>query len=299
MILTCPDCATRYFVGEAVLPPTGRTVRCTGCGTSWRAMPDSTPLDLITPVEPASFQPEPETLAEVPAPELPKAFRAKQEQHRQLRRAAAAGAVWAGIGAGFVALFASAYLFRVEVVQLYPRAAGAYAAAGVPVNPTGLEFEAIKGEPAEDGSEQVHVTGALRNVRDAAASAPPLKIVLLDSAGRRIGGSTLVLPAHSIGPGQSRTFSTVLADPGFQTAEVKIDFDLDAPRPAPHGPVPQGPAPAPAAHAEAAPRPAPAAGGLRPAASVAPAAPTHAMPVEEAVPLDEHEVAAVSAAQHG
>ena len=37
MILTCPNCATRFFAAESVIGPIGRRVECNACGTVWLA----------------------------------------------------------------------------------------------------------------------------------------------------------------------------------------------------------------------------------------------------------------------
>ena len=51
MIITCPDCATRYDVADERFEPDGRSVRCTNCGESW-------------------FVPPPETISEEPIEDL-------------------------------------------------------------------------------------------------------------------------------------------------------------------------------------------------------------------------------------
>src|SRR5687767_8909725 len=40
MILTCPECATSYFVDDLRIPRGGRMVKCTTCGNRWRAFQD-------------------------------------------------------------------------------------------------------------------------------------------------------------------------------------------------------------------------------------------------------------------
>lgn len=55
MILTCPECKTRYLLNEALLGPSGRVVRCAKCGNSWKA-------EAPPPAEPD----DPASLADVP-----------------------------------------------------------------------------------------------------------------------------------------------------------------------------------------------------------------------------------------
>src|SRR5690606_27204638 len=205
MILTCPECATRYFVPDESLGASGRRVRCHSCGHTWRASAEE-PLDLVNPdaEEPApprtDFARRPEAAAELSAPELPKAFRARAEQQRRLRRAAAHGAVWAGISAAFIGLLAAGWLFRVDVVRTFPRAGAAYAAVGLKVNATGLDFEAVSARAAPDDPASVVVSGAIRNVDDAAMPIPAVRVSLLDDEGARIVSRVIRVDAGALAP---------------------------------------------------------------------------------------------------
>ncbi len=313
MILTCPSCATSYFTPDEAIGAGGRTVRCKSCRHTWRATLDE-PLELSqssTPSEAVSFshrdEPEPESLAETPAPELPKAFRARAEQQRRLRRAATHGVVWAGIASGFAALLASAWLFRVEVVEMTPRAAAAYAAIGLTVNPTGLDFEAVSAKPLPNDPGKVLVSGALRNVRDNERIAPPVRVALLDAHGAEIGHAVIRIDAAPVLPGKVQGFAAVIPDPGARGQGVSVAFVLeDAP---PRAAAPSARTvhadtrrpPAPADHAAPAPlRPAMdvEAGALRPALSPGSTAPLDMQPIDAVPVVDTHVEAAVSAS-HG
>lgn len=299
MILTCPSCATSYFTPDDAIGPGGRTVRCQSCANTWRAMPDE-PLELTTatapvaaPVEARSFGKReepvaPESLADTPAAELPGAFRAKAEQQRRLRRAAAHGVVWAGLASVFVGLLGAAWLFRVEVVQMAPRTASAYAAVGLKVNPTGLEFEAVSARAAPNDPGKIIISGALRNVRENEIIAPPVRVALLDAHGAEIGHAVIRIDAAPVLPGKVQGFAAVIPDPGAHGVDVGVDFAPETPpvKAAAHAPV------RPAAHPPVQPSanhgPPPAAGatGLRPAMAPLEPAPSNLTPID-AQPLHD------------
>jgi predicted Zn finger-like uncharacterized protein len=242
MILTCPECATRYFVDDDRVG-SSRTVRCAACGAAWRASSDH-PIDLVdspeegaigfarAPAEAPTFRSPESTLRhESIAPDLHKTFRARAEQKRRVRQAAAAGVVWGVMCAGFALVIGAAYLFRVDVVKLYPKAAGAYAWVGAPVNPTGLTFEKIAATPAPDGLAAVTVTGQVRNVAAHAAAPPPIRVALLDKTGTRIAIHVLNLPSAPLSPGRTLPFSVSLPDPTATAADVDVTFALDLVKP--------------------------------------------------------------------
>ncbi|HWE47645.1 MAG TPA: DUF3426 domain-containing protein [Caulobacteraceae bacterium] len=246
MILTCPECATRYFVDDDRVGTSGRTVRCAACGSNWRATPEQPPLDLKAGTEPApvvrtaelpSFAAPDAGVSDIASsmsssPDVHKTFRAKVEQKRKVREAAAAGVVWGLMCAAFALLLGAAYLFRVDVVKLYPKAAGAYAWVGAPVNPTGLSFEKIAATPAPDGLAAVTVSGQVRNVIGRAASAPPIRVALIDKSGARIASQILRLPTVRLAPGKVQAFSVSLPDPKGSAVDVDVAFALDLAQPA-------------------------------------------------------------------
>jgi predicted Zn finger-like uncharacterized protein len=227
MILTCPACASRYQVADGAIPLTGRTVRCASCSHAWRQEPEHRyvppPLELaIDPPPPAPEPPEP------PAAAIPKTIRARNAARRRTREAAVAGAVWGVLGALIVALVGGAALFRVEVVRLWPRTAGAYAKVGLPVNPTGLSPENVQAAPGlKDGRMAVIVTGVVRNVETRPHEAAPLRVSLLDKTGKPLARQVVRPAPGRIAPGQARPFSVAFLDPPSAGADVQVEFALE------------------------------------------------------------------------
>lgn len=321
MILTCPACATSYFIPDDAVGTNGRKVRCQSCGEVWRAIPDE-PLELtLTPEPVAAAAPAPKTtpepepaptaasLAETPAPELPRAFRARADRQKKLRRAAAHGVVWAGLASVFIGLIVAAFLFRVEIVQAFPKAASAYKFFGATVNPVGLDFEALTAKAAPGHPGMVVVSGAIRNVRDVEIVSPPVRVALVDANGAEVGFKIVQIDAAPVLPGKVQGFAALIPDPGGHGAGIGVDFAPVSPAPAPgkptaghdddkkaaaHGAEPtsdHAPAAAPPATAQ----------GLRSATAPGADAPNTAAPID-ARPvgaLDKGHGEAVSASHHG
>jgi len=239
MILTCPECATSYFVDDARIPPAGRTVKCASCGARWIARREEDPLDALATAEPAA--PEAEIVAAPPAaetafddieavPREPPALRprpaaaSKAAPPRNDGRATAL--LWAGMAATVAVVIGGAIVFRQDVVRLWPKSSAAYQGLGLKVNGTGLVIESVKAEPDFLGGRPVlAVSGAIRNLRDEATLAPALRISLLSRTGKPVSAKIArPIDAHIPGHG-TRHFAIAILDPPANIHDLEVAFE--------------------------------------------------------------------------
>jgi predicted Zn finger-like uncharacterized protein len=240
MILTCPECASRYLVGDDSIGAAGRSVRCSSCGARWTARADDAPAAPapIAAAAPVAAPPTPSLDSAAAEPDitddsaepLPKVFRERAATRQKVREAMAAGAVWAGLAAGFVLLLGATVLLRQDVARIWPRTAGAYAAVGLPVNLIGLTIENQHAQPQlQDGHAALMVTGSLRNIRDRPVVAPPLRITLVNPSGRSLAVKIADPDGARIPPGEARRFVVNMLDPPVSATAVNIAFVLNQP----------------------------------------------------------------------
>jgi predicted Zn finger-like uncharacterized protein len=240
MILTCPNCATRYFVDDARIGPAGQVVRCAACSERWTAHPPEPETLLeeeapLTAFEPAPPPPEPveaeETpFRETPADDLPRAFRERAQTRRKVRQAAAAGVIWAAVAGVLAVGLGLSLLLRQQVAELWPKTAGVYAMIGLPVNLVGLAIEDQHARPAlKDGHAAVIITGSLRNVRDKPVAAPALRVSLLNPAGKPLAVKIADPGGALIPPGEARRFVVDMLDPPVSATDVEVAFVLGGP----------------------------------------------------------------------
>ena len=244
MILTCPECASRYFVDDSKVGAAGRVVRCASCGNSWTAHNEEA-LDLfeepsatdlagdpnLTALAGGAANPadDPETpVNELPGEELPKVFRARADAERRLKEAKTTGIIWGGMVAVMVVMLVGAGVFRMNVAKLWPTTAGAYAFARMPVNNVGLVVEDLKAEPMmQDGHAAIIITGVLRNITDRPVAAPPLRVALLNEHGKRVSGKLAAAADPLIPPSQTRHFAVTMLDPPKTANTLEIGFALE------------------------------------------------------------------------
>jgi len=244
MILTCPECATSYFVDDSRIPDAGRTVKCTSCGHRWTARKDAPP--------PVAAEPEPKPVAEAapePSPEPASAepaavaavddlefvtierepaaqLRAKRPKPTPAQDRRSAVAVWIGAAGLVAALVAGAIVFRGQVIKLWPKSQSAYASLGLPVNSVGLVIEGVRVEPTfVAGRPVLSVTGAVRNVKGEAVTSPPLRINLLNRLGKPIAAKIVRPSDPRVPAGAIRHFAIAISDPPANARDLEVVFE--------------------------------------------------------------------------
>ncbi len=238
MILTCPQCATRYQADAAKFPPAGRSVRCAKCGNVWHQLgPEQEPdaeaeIVVDEPQRPAApapepARPEPRVAAFAPAvaPSVHVADAPPSVAGRPwLGRAAMAGG-WVLLVALILVIGWAAVSFRDSIATWLPQTSSFYAAAGLPVNPRGMDFADVAYQSeTEDGQVVLAVTGRIVNRSNHELTVPLVRVALFDMDRHELYHWTFVPGVATLKPGQFTKFRTRLSSPPAGTHNLEIRF---------------------------------------------------------------------------
>jgi predicted Zn finger-like uncharacterized protein len=216
MILTCPQCETRYQTDASQFVPAGRKVRCAKCGHVWHQAPPEPEIELVPVSEPqpyAATTAAPQRSAYAPStgfsePEV------ERPPPRRWGEQLGIAAGWAGLVAITLAIGWSAFNFRQEVAVLWPQSSSLYSAIGMKVNARGLEFSDVKSRhETQDGQSVLAVTGKLVNISAHELSVPPIRVTLTDRDKRELYNWSFQASVATLEPGQSVTFLTRMSSP--------------------------------------------------------------------------------------
>jgi predicted Zn finger-like uncharacterized protein len=227
MIITCPQCETRYTADAASFPASGRKVRCSKCGRVWhQAAPE--PERVLAPELPAEAAAAGELTAPVPAfmrpgniaqpprPELPRRSWAE-------RLGLIAG--WMGLVAMLVLIGWMGLRFRQQIEALWPQSSALYATFGVKVISDGIEINDVTyRHQTQNGRPVLEVTGKLVNVSSHQLPVPRVRVTLTDDDQRELYHWLYNPPQRMLGVGQSLGFSTRLSAPPPAARHFQLHF---------------------------------------------------------------------------
>jgi predicted Zn finger-like uncharacterized protein len=240
MILTCPNCDTRYSVDGAKFPAAGRTVRCAKCGHSWHQnaeVPEPEPAPQAAPV------PEAQTIADAGDAPLaggygvnPSATRAfaprtaaAAEERAPLGSRIAVIAGWAGLIAVVLLIALSAIRYRQDIAVIWPQSAGVYSSLGLHVNASGIDFRKVDyRRESEDGQIVLAVTGVIVNAGTRELPVPQtVRVTLSDAGNHELYHWNFKPDATTLKPGQQIPFTTRLSSPPAAARHLEVRFAKD------------------------------------------------------------------------
>ncbi len=243
MILSCPECNTRYLINSAQLLPNGRSVRCSKCGTSWRQEP--TDEDKARAASLADMElrkghtPDVDT---IPVQDPPRRIRpiprgSNLPAVRKPRKSPIWG--WMMLTGFVVVVLATGYMFRNTISSTWPSSQKLYDVLGIEVeniadedlassepSPSDvLEFKGLSAKPRFDGEILILTfEGRIENPSDMPIALPRVRAVAQDESGAPLKEWTFTVPSAAISANGRVTFSTDLPDAPSSTRRVVPNF---------------------------------------------------------------------------
>ena len=234
MILTCPNCDTRYSVDGAKFPAAGRTVRCAKCGHSWHQGAEAPEPEPELP-DPLSAAPAPEPEASPYPVNTPSSTRAyaptatAPEERAPLGPKLAVAAGWIGLIAVVLLIAVSAVRYRQDIAVIWPQSAGVYSSLGMKVNASGIDFRQVDyRRESEDGQIVLAVSGMIVNTGARELPVPQtVRVTLSDGDNRELYHWTFKPTVTVLKAGQSVPFTTRLSSPPAAARHLEVRFAKD------------------------------------------------------------------------
>lgn len=205
MILTCPNCASRFLLAAQALAPNGRHVRCANCSETWFEEPDEEELfeeedegheddareddaqdvqeaeeleqPYIPPVEdiPEAVKPRPEE----PPPAKAQVIKAPMSPKAQAMQSIALAALV------FMLLCAPLLLFKSQIMHAWPESIAFYQAIGSAKSVPGeaLVFDKILADIKDDS---ITISGQIINLTSKDKIMPLIEVAARDEQGHEL-----------------------------------------------------------------------------------------------------------------
>jgi len=250
MILTCPNCNTRYLTKPEAIGNNGRTVRCSKCSNTWfvAAEPDALTLaeqeqPELTEIPPTRREDDKAALAteaqgrrqsdrmqEDVIPGAHVSFRDKADHKRRQRRVFGVAMIWITT-LGLLALAALlAFIFRQPIVEKFPQTSAIYDAFKVKASSTGLVLDAPQTEYIRvEGEPRLVINGVVQNLTKKHKTIPMVKLSILNRNDEEITHWFVQPDPKSIGPRGKVEFAVEYPNPPVDAASLtyKLEENLE------------------------------------------------------------------------
>jgi predicted Zn finger-like uncharacterized protein len=244
MILTCPQCATRYQIEDSKFPPGGRKVRCAKCAHQWFQQPPAPEPEIgVTatgeevspppPAQPAPAAPQPSpdelrrsTLSAAPAaPAAPASTAAATAPAKPRGERTAIAAGWIGLAAILFLIVWGGVRYRDTIASVWPQTSSMYALLGMPVNARGLAFTEVNyRRNIEAGQQVLTVNGNVVNVSSRELAVPEIAVTLTDNDKRQLDRWVFSSGVSRLKPGQKIAFATRRTNPPEDARHLEMTF---------------------------------------------------------------------------
>jgi predicted Zn finger-like uncharacterized protein len=228
MILTCPECTTRYQT-DAAFPPAGRKVRCAKCGHVWHQegpQPEPEPEIEIAPPPRATPAPELVTRGAYVAPAaVAPVVEAPPQKKSAIWERLGLVAGWLGLAAVILVIGGAALSYRQTIATLWPQSASLYSGLGLNVNARGIAFSGVtRRYETEDGQIVLAIAGSIVNVSGRELPVPPIRVTLTDGGKRELYHWNFTPDVATLRAGQSASFLTRMSNPPDGARHMEMRF---------------------------------------------------------------------------
>jgi predicted Zn finger-like uncharacterized protein len=238
MILTCPQCTTRYQADAAKFQPAGRNVRCAKCGHLWHQDPPPAETDAASDIAVIDDFPPPPPPAPEPMPARPAAFAPNPAISRETVRMVAPPAAksklpgllatlfgWAGLIALILIVGWTAMTFRQQIATVWPQSASLYKALGMKTNATGIDIQEVSVRQTTDAGQKVlTISGLITNPTAHELPVSPIRVGLIDDDRHELYHWTFVPNVMTLRAGQTAKFTTRINDPPPGARHFELRF---------------------------------------------------------------------------
>ena len=226
MIITCPNCETRFNVDPGRLLPNGRTVRCAKCGHLWSERPpDDMPRRVDAAVAPMAGHPSngARTGDDAGGGAPPQADAPAAAARRRLRPALA----WAAVALVAVGLLAAGVVARERLQAWWPPSQALFELAGLAGDRAGAGLEIrnlVYHRENGDGTPALVVAGEVVNRSDRVIVVPKLRASLYDGREREIRTWFFAAKRDRLAPGEAVPIASSIRETPSSVRRIEVRF---------------------------------------------------------------------------